>query len=142
MSVAINRIKAKAEALADIRKLMKEIEDISRQKLANLQVQKDTLSALLIADFNKEGLTSIKTEDGDTYSKSVRKGIEVTSEAHAFAWCLDNRAVSINKTLVKQKLEPIMKAGKPLPDGFEYKEVEFISCRSAKVKETEPEAKK
>jgi hypothetical protein len=137
MSIAIERIKSKAEELAGIRKLMREIEEVSRKKLADLQAQKDKLSELLIAEFNKEGLSSIKTEDGDTYSKATRKGVEVTVESYALEWAIKHRAVSINRTLVKQKLEPLIGKGEKLPDGFIYKEVEFISCRSAPKK---PEA--
>lgn len=137
MSKAIERIKGKAEELADVRKLIHEIEDAAKVKLDELKAKRDQLQTELILGFNKEGLSSIKTADGDTYSKAVRKGVEVTDERLALKWAIEHRYVSINKTLVKQGLENELKTGAKLPDGFEQKEVEYISVRSPKAKKDE-----
>lgn len=141
MSKAIERIKAKAEELREVRDLIAEIEEAAKQKTDELKAKREQLQTELILGFNKEGLSSIKTDDGSTYAKSVRKGVEVTNENMAIDWAIDNRAVTINKVLVKQKLEPLINKGKPLPDGFVYKEVEYISVRKPKSDKGEAEEK-
>lgn len=142
MSKAIEKIKTKAEELAEVRRLIHEIEDVAKEKLEKLKAQREALQTELILGFDKEGLSSIKTDDGDTYTKAVRKGVEVTNERLALAYAIEHRTVSINKVLLKSHLEPVLASGKKLPDGFEYKEIEYISIRSPKPKKGEGDAEK
>lgn len=141
MSKPIERIKENATKLMVIRRTIQELKEKQAQELEHWEKLKDEVQTSLLLQFEKEGITSIKSDDGSTCSKAIRKGIEVTSDIHAFKWAYENRAVSINKILVKQKLEPVVKAGGKLPDGFDYKEVAYISVRSPK-KEGEVEAAK
>lgn len=135
MSKAIEKIKAYAEELRAVRDEIEAITEEADRKTEALKARKDVLQTELIAGFNKEGLTSIKTEDGATYAKAIRKGIEVTNERTALEWAIARRYVSINKLAVKQCLEPLIKKGEQLPTGFEYKEVEYISVRLPKKDE-------
>ncbi len=133
MSKAIEKIKENANKLGIIRHTIARIKDEKEKELTHWETLRDELQASLLLQFDKEGLTSIKTDDGSGYSKQIRKGIEVTNDRAALEWALEERAVSINKILVKQKLEPVISAGKPLPPGFEYKEIAYISVREPKV---------
>lgn len=133
MSKEIEKIKSKAEQLATVRKEINELKEGYQKVLEAKEYVRDTLQADLITQFEKEGLSSIKTRDGDTYSRSVRKGVEITNEIRAFDWALKNRAVSISKILVAQKL----KEETEMPEGFKLVETPFISVRSAKKKNGE-----
>lgn len=136
MSKAIERIKAKAEKLSQVRKAIDAIKEEQRVKLEALEAEKEVLSTELISEFGKEGLTSIKTDDGDSYTKATRKGVEITLEAQALKWSIDNLAVSIDRRLVAQKLKPLMDAGQTLPAGFKESTVEYISVRKPTKKVT------
>ena len=140
MSKAIERIKAKAEKLSSIRKAIDAIKEEQRVKLEALEAEKETISNELISEFGKEGLTSIKTDDGDSYTKATRKGVEITLEAQALKWSIDNLAVSIDRRLVAQKLKPLMDAGEKLPAGFKESVVEYISVRKPAKKVTAAKA--
>ncbi len=138
MSKAIEKIKENANKLGIIRHTIARIKEEKEKELAHWETLRDELQTSLLLQFDKEGLTSIKTDNGAGYSKATRKGIEVTNDRAAFEWAIEERAVSINKPLIKQKLEPLVAAGKPLPEGFQYKEVFYISVREPKVAATEP----
>jgi len=137
MSKAIERIKQNAETLAQIRKQIRDIEEGTEKALADLKVKRDELQLALLTELKKEGLSSIKTEDKDTYSIGTRKGVGIRSEAHALKWAIDNMAVSIDKRLVAQKLKDVSE----VPDCFEIVESEFISIRSPKVVKENTETK-
>ncbi len=128
MSAAIERIKANAEMLATIRHSIKTIEEESEKKLENLKLQRDELQLALLDELKKEGLSSIKTEDKDTYSIGSRKGISIKNEIGAMKWAMENRAVSIDKRLVAQMLKDV----EHVPSCFEVVHSEFISIRSPK----------
>lgn len=131
MSKAIERIKLNAEKLGAIRKAIKMVEEETAIKLHALKETRDQLQAELIAGFENEGLSSIKTDEGESYSRSVRQNIEITNEIAALGWAMEKRAVSINKPVIAQML----KDAKELPVGFERRETAFISVRSPKKKD-------
>ena len=133
---AIDNIKEKGERLYVLRRVIEDIEKRHQEELGTLKEQREVLQNDLLASFKRIGIDQIKVNDGSSVARAVRKGLEVTSEAHALQWCIDNRAVSINKVLVKQKLE----GAKEAPAGFEFKEVEYISVRKPKA-DKEPEVK-
>lgn len=137
MSKAIERIKENAENLAQVRKQIREVEDGVEKALVDLKLKRDDLQLALLTELKKEGLSSIKTEDKDTYSIGTRKGVGIKSEAHALKWAIDNMAISIDKKLVAQKLKDIAE----IPDCFEVVETEFISIRSPKVEKEKIEIK-
>lgn len=141
MNKPIERIKILADQLATVRRVIDQKEKEHKEFVEELKIQRDKIQDNLLLGLKKIGLTSIKAENGETCAIAKRKGVEVTSEAHALSWAMANRAVSINKILVKQKLESVIKTGKKLPDGFAYKEVEYISVRKPKS-EGEAEAPK
>ena len=130
MSKVIERIKANAEALAQIRVSIDNYKEDTKKVIDALELEKASIQALLLTDLRNEGLTSIKSSTGESYSRMMTKSLEVTNELQAFKWAYENRAVSINKTLVKQKL----KDATEVPVGFEMVESEYISCRKAPTK--------
>lgn len=103
----VQKIQSKAQELYEIRKKIVEIEEQHKQDLKGLKIQRDLLQSELIDQMTDTGLKSLKVESGDTFSVGTRKGIAVTSEPHALKWAMDNRCVSINKTLLAQKLKEV-----------------------------------
>jgi len=135
----IELITEKATKLNNLRRVIDDIEKRHQEEIGTLKQQKEILQEELLQEFDRVGITQVKVPSGETIAKATRKGIEVVNEIHAFGWAYENRAVSISKTLVKQKLEGIMKEGKELPAGFEYKEIAYISVRNAKVEAQQAE---
>ncbi len=133
MSKAIDRIKEKAEQLANLRREIKVIEEATDVALSEKKAQRDKLQDELLLAFEKEGLSSIKVAEGDTYARSTRKGVSIVDELRAFDWAYKNRAVTIDKRIVAQKLKDM----KEVPNGFELVETAFISVRSAKKENAE-----
>jgi hypothetical protein len=133
MSKVIDRIKANAEQLADIRAEVNAIEAAAKVQVDALKVKRDELQAALIAELKKEGLASIKTRAGDSYILTKRKGVNIINEALAMQWAVDNQAVSIDRRLVASRLSK----AEELPLGFEMVETEFISVRGAKASKDE-----
>lgn len=129
----IKRMQDTAEALYKIRQQIDEKEEANKQELASLKLERDAIQALLLADMNKNNLLSLKVKSGDSFYKGSRKGVEITNEAHALAWAIEHRTVSINKVLVAQELKQVDPT--QIPFGFKLTETEFISVR--KGKETE-----
>lgn len=127
-SIIIKRIQERAEKLAELRKVIAEKEEACKAELETLKAQRDAVQALLMADMKENGILSQKVSSGDSFSLSKRKGIEITNDTFALKWAIENMAVSVNKTLVAQKLKD---AGE-IPSGFEIVETEFISVRKAK----------
>lgn len=132
-SKAIRNITEAAERLYDIRKMIGEKEEANKAELEAMKAERDAVQAVLIGSLNKEGLSSIKVKSGDTFSKGIRKGLEVVNELSAFKWALEHKAVSINKILVAQQL----KDAKDIPECFREIETEFISVRKANKKPDE-----
>jgi hypothetical protein len=133
MSKVIERIKDNAEKLAEIRGAINDIEAAAKEKTDVLKAEREALQEALIADLKKEGLTSIKTNAGESYILSTRKGINIVNDALALDWAIKNRAISIDRRMVASKL---VKAGE-IPQGFELVETEFISVRGAKASKGE-----
>ncbi len=128
MSKTIEKIKHNAEALSAVRKAIDLLKEDTKLKMDVLLETKYNIENELMSAFEKEGLGSIKTDEGTTCSRSVRPGIKITDELSALMWARDNHAVSINMTLTSQKL----KSQKQLPTGFERVENAYISIRSPK----------
>ena len=131
-SKVITQIKDKAEELAYLRKEITTQKEEFSTRMKGFEERRDELQNELLQALKKQGLSNIKTDEGESYSIAKRKSIEITSELQAFKWAYDNRAVSINKILVKQKL----KGATEIPSGFEFVENEYISVRGVKEKET------
>ena len=129
MSKIIERIKGNAEQLAAIRAQINEIEQAAKAQTDALKAKREELQLSLITDLKKEGLASIKTDAGESYILSKRKGVNIVNDALALTWAIENRAVSIDRRIVATKLAKTDE----LPDGFELVETEFISVRGAKA---------
>lgn len=127
-SKIINRIQENAEKLYDLRKLIAEKEEENKRDLEALKTERDAIQSGLISEMNKNGLASLKVKSGDTFTKSSRKSLEVVDELGALKWSIQNMAVSINKTIVAQKLKDIPE----IPPFFKEIETEFISVRKGK----------
>jgi hypothetical protein len=59
--------------------------------------------------------------------------VNITNEAVAINWAIDNRAISIDRRIVAAKLSKV----EEMPEGFELVETEFISVRGAKASKEE-----
>lgn len=127
----MDKIYSTAEKLGAIRKAIGNLEDETAIKMSALKQTRDELQSELLTTFEKEGLGSVKTATGETYSRSVRSGIEILDNIQAMRWAMANHAVTVSKILVTQKL----KDSKEMPPGFERTETAFISVRSAKKKD-------
>ena len=119
-----------AEALYQIRQQIDEMEEANKRVLLELKNERDAIQATLLADMNKNNLLSLKVKSGDSFYKGSRKGVEITSEAHALAWAIEHRTVSINKILVAQELRQVDPT--QIPFGFKMVETDFISVRKGK----------
>jgi hypothetical protein len=129
MSKAIERIKTKAEQLAETRLLIAKTEEAHRVELEGMKAKRDTLQDELLAELRKEGLTSIKTDGGESYTRATRRGINITNPITALAWAKDHGAVAIDRRLVGAKLAKAT----VMPTGFELVENEYISVRKPKA---------
>ncbi len=118
-----------AEELSKLRQEEAKIKEKFEEMLKPLKEEKEKKQAELIQELHEVGLSSVKVESGESYSIKKGKSLLVTSEILAFKWAIDHRAVSINKTIVKQKLKGI----EEIPEGFSYEEREFISISKSKV---------
>ena len=127
-SSIIKRITDTAERLYELRRSITQKEEESRRELEAMKTERDAVQALLLAELNKNGLSSIKVKSGDSFSKGVRKSIEVVFEPHARQWAKEHDAFSINKILVQQQLKDAV----VLPSCFKMVETEFVSVRHAK----------
>lgn len=130
-SKIIEKIKEKAEALAQTRKEIEAIEFEKELQLKSLKLTRDTLQEELIEALRKEDLASIKTSEGMTFARAKRQSIEFVNEFDAFEWAYKNRCVSVNKILLKSTLKDL----EELPKEFIYSETEYISVRGANKKE-------
>lgn len=135
MANVIDRIKAKAEQLQALRTQIATIEEAAAQSVAGLKADRDRVQQELLEELKKQGLGSIKTSDGESYTLSKRVGIAITLLPHALKWATENRCVSIDKRMAEQKLKTMSE----LPAGFERTEVEYISIRKPKPKAGEGE---
>lgn len=127
-SIVIQRLTETAEKLYQCRKSIENYEYQAKTVLDMLKAERDALQADLIAKLTENELSTIKVSSGDSFTKAIRRGINVTNEITALKWAMDKGAVNINKILVAQKL----KDAKEIPSGFEITETPYISVRHAK----------
>ena len=125
--MTIQEIKDTAEKLSIARREISTQEDLHERSIFPLKQERDRLQAELLSALSSEGLKSIKTETGDNYSRSERKGIEIVDTEKATAWAIENNAVTIDKKLAQQILKDAQ-----LPDFFKETVTEFISIRNNK----------
>ena|SRR3990167_1245534 len=131
MSKAIERIKSKAEKLAELRTTIKTIEEEAKVKLDVLKLSRDEIQNELLAELKKEGLASIKTDNGETYAKGSRKSLEIVNLVFALSWAAKNHAYLIDKRIAMQIISKLDE----VPNGFSVVENEFISVRGVKKDE-------
>lgn len=129
-STVIKRITDTAEKLHQIRQAIAAKEEENKRELEAMKTERDAIQAALLAELNKQGLSSVKVASGDTFTKSKRVGIEITRSGEPFAlkWAIEHGAIAVNKVIAAQKL----KDAKELPIGFQRVETEYISVRKSK----------
>jgi hypothetical protein len=135
-------VQPKAERLAEVRGLLDDREERFKKETDELYHEEALLKSLLIGKLKESGLTQVKVKNGNTVAIIPSKRIEVLDEARALVWSAQNMLVSINKTLVKTKLNAMMEANEPLPDFLRLEEGESISVKKPKPKATESEVAK
>lgn len=135
-------VQPKAERLAEVRALLDDREERFKKETDELYQEEANLKALLLGKLKEAGMTQVKVKNGNTVGIIPSKRIEVLNEAAALVWAAKNMLVSINKTLVKSKLNDMMKANEPLPEFVRLEEGESISIKKPKPAATETEASK
>lgn len=135
MAKIIDKIRKTAEDLYNIRQEIDRVEFESKQKLDVLKEQRQALQSVLVNDFNKNGLDSIKISNGDTVYKGKKKSVEIKSPVFALKWAIEHRYVTVDKRLVAQHISKTNE----VPDAFEVVESEFISVRKPKKKNADTE---
>lgn len=127
----IQKITGKAEKLRMLRDYITDEEQKFKIRMEDVKKDRDSIQDELLIDMRKHKLSSIKVESGETFTKAVRKGVDITSESLALKWAIDHRAVSINKIVAGQ----LLKEAKEIPQGFQLVETEYISVRKPKPKD-------
>jgi hypothetical protein len=127
-STVIKRITDKAERLYSVRREIEAKEEEHKKSVESLKIERDALQASLLDELKKNELSSIKVSSGDSFTKAVRKGLNITDERKALMWAKERNAVSIDKI----RAAAMLKEAKELPEGFEYAETEYISVRKGK----------
>lgn len=124
----IESLQKKAERLAELRDAIKKEEDAVKEKVEPLKTERDMLQEELLADMHKEKVASLRVENGDMYTRAVRKGIQITNEVFARTWAKEHNAFSVDRRLVAQQL----KDAEEMPSGFDRVETPYISIRKSK----------
>lgn len=122
------RIQKKAERLYQVRRLLDEIEEKREVETSKLKQERDMLQADLLSDMRAANQKKTETLDGVPVTIKAAHGLEITNEISAFKWAYENRLVTIDKTLVKQRL----KDQKTMPAGFALVDREYISVGKKK----------
>ena len=135
-------VQPKAERLAEVRSLLDDREERFKKETDELYQEEANLKALLLGKLKEAGMTQVRVKNGNTVGIIPSKRVEILSEAAALVWAAKNMLVSINKTLVKTKLNDMMKANEQLPDFIRLEEGESISIKKPKPAATETEVKK
>jgi hypothetical protein len=121
-------LQKKAERLYQVRRLLEEYDKKYEQETTLLRKERDEIQEQLIFDMKAANQKKVETLDGVPVSIKATTGIEIIDNMLAFKWAVDNRAVSINKLLVKQKLENAT----DVPPGFKLYKTEYISVGKKK----------
>lgn len=129
----IKKMQKDAEMLYNLRQLIDEKRDEYRKEMDILELERDSIEAILVANLKNNDLASLKVSSGDSFYIKKNKGINITNDALAFGWAYDNKAVSINKRIVAQ----ILKESKEMPPGFDLVENESIGIKKKKVDKDE-----
>lgn len=132
----IDKIKSKAEELYQTRKDIDKVEEAYKLTVDPLKARRDQLQQELIELYNEVGITSIKTEAGETYAKAMRKGLMIKDDRKALTWAIENNCANINKIYAAQ----VIFKQEEIPAGFEVVQSEYISVRKPKA-DKEPEEK-
>jgi hypothetical protein len=124
----IEKIIKKGDELSEAREKINKLEEEQRLIIEPLKAKRDKLQEELKLMLSENGLKSIKSTSGDNYTLAIRKGVTISDEDKAFKWCVEHKAISIDKVALKSMLSNV----KELPEGFEHSEQEYISVRKAK----------
>ena len=126
----IEKIQELGEKLYQTRKTIKEVEEEAKQTKDELKILKHEVETELLELMTRAKIGSIKTEGGESYSKSTRNGVAIKDPMRALFWARDNACYSIDKLLLTQKLKGV----EELPECFTRTITEFISVRKPAVK--------
>ena len=127
-SKAITKITEKAEALHQLRQKIHQIEDESKKVLDILKSERDQVQDELLENLRKENLTSIKVSTGESYTRSIRKSLQVENILAALPWAKERNAIRIDLIAASS----LAKDMKEAPPGFQFFESEYISVRKPK----------
>lgn len=126
--MTIIEITTNANRLYEVRQAIDAKKEAQKKELESLEQERDLLQLQLIKDLKENNLASIKVSSGDTFTKAVRQGFEINDELRAIEWAIENRAVSVNRVIMAQKLKDV----EEIPKWATKVETEYISVRKAK----------
>lgn len=124
----IKELEGKASRLAQLRDIIKNREGELKKELEPIKNERDALQEELLEDMHDEKVASLRVENGDMYTRAVRRGIQVTNEISARKWAKEHEAYSIDRRVVAQMLGKEEK----LPKGFDYIETPYIKVTKNK----------
>ena len=131
----IDKIKLQGQTLADLRSDIQRLEVEQKLKLGEIKEQRDKVQLALIESLTKGGITSVKVKSGDSFILQSRKSVMVTNALFADQWALKNGCVTLNKTMVGQRLKEMPES--KWPRGLTMEDKQFISVKKAVNKGTQ-----
>lgn len=99
-----------------------------------LEEREDELKAELLQELKRQGVQSVKLDDGTQYIRNQRTTVKVKDEAKAWKWAMENPEARL-KVDTAAALEVFRKALK-MPSYFAKSTTEFLSIK--KPKEHDP----
>ncbi len=122
MITTIQELTQKANLLKSKREQRDAMYEAYKQTADPVEGEINELNTEILEGFRALGLNNIRLETGENYTRAVKRGLEIINEIEAMKWAVENRAISINKILVAQKLKEATEA----PQGFSFIEREEV----------------
>lgn len=116
----------KGQKLFEVQQTLKSLKETYDNAKAPYEAEREELQAQILESMRQVGVKTLKTDKGFSVVRASRRGFEIISEPHALKWAIENMAVSINRTLMGQKL----KEAETLPECFKAVENEYVSIKT------------
>jgi len=130
--MAIKSLKALVESANRLKELRHQKEilyEAYRASAKPTEDEIDTLNAALLDGFRSLGVNNVSLDTGEKYTRMVKRGLEITNEALALGWAIENHTISIDSRLTAQKLKEAQEA----PKGFKFIEREEVRVTKPKA---------
>lgn len=105
----VNLMNQIAERLSAVRRLINNHEERFKQETDELYREEKQLREDILLGLKTMGLSSVRTESGESYFIAHTYDFEITDPLAYEVWARENRCVSIDKRLAKQRLLALSK---------------------------------